>query len=794
MKLTLESIDAWIKTHKRSILLLLAALLSACLVGLKFIKYNNNIELMLPMDKEVQRSMRFLRESNFSDKLVISLKLKDNQHNTEDLIAATDNLADSIHSPLVNRVIGSITGTDFMQEMIFFLQYSPQLLGPESLDKLEKQLTPAGIKERLSFIYRQSLSPGSGFMMPFLRADPLNLNSPILNNIQKLSQASGYDITVNSGHFLSKDGLAAMIIIKTSVLLTEGFGSRKIVDYLQEKIKSLPAYIIAGHIHTVKNEDSIRSDIRLTSLIASFGFLLLFLFIFRDWRAMIVFLMPLGAVLVSTAVAFLIFRNLSYFVIGLSSVIAGITIDYGIYVYMAVRKAGNSVETLRKIIPPVVFGALTTISVFAVFFFSSVKGYHELAFFSNFTIILCLIFALFILPHFIKEEPSALKNSAIQKQPGKEYSGALDNLLVGLWMAMVIITLVMGMKLRFNNDITQFDSAGKQVAKSEEDFRRTWGSRDLPAVFVVFAKNLEEAYALNDSIYAQAVKAIGKENFTSFASVWPGARTRKSNLEAWLKFWNPEKKKELEGLLDEYGQVYNFSADAFAPFIRQLDDPQAGLESEPGQLAFFEQLKEQFVLKKNGGFQILSFFPDNNEYIAKLSGVAGNFPGTFLVSRKNFSHQVSRALNKEFLFLSFLALFSTVALTFLLLKNLRLTALAMIPVVSALALIAGVMRLAGLSFNIPGVIAAMVVTGIVSDYGMFMVYYCKYKYQTGTILAVTLAAATTLIGAGVLLFAQHPVLFTVGMTMVTGVLAGLLSSLWIIPSAYRLWKTNEPLS
>jgi predicted exporter len=112
----------------------------------------------------------------------------------------------------------------------------------------------------------------------------------------------------------------------------------------------------------------------------------------------------------------------------------------------------------------------------------------------------------------------------------------------------------------------------------------------------------------------------------------------------------------------------------------------------------------------------------------------------------------------------------------------------MVPVATALALIAGITHLAGLALNIPSVIAAMVVVGIVSDYGMFMVYYCKYRYRTGTILAVTLAAVTTLIGAGVLLFAQHPVLFSIGVTLVTGVLSGYLSSLLIIPALYELWK------
>ncbi|MCX5698234.1 MAG: MMPL family transporter [Candidatus Omnitrophica bacterium] len=796
----LSKINDLVKTHKKLIIGLLGLVILACLIGLKFIKYNNNIELMLPADSQVQQSMRFLRESNFSDKLVISLKLNGQKHSTDDLILATDKLINSIDSPLVKQVIGSVSSANFMQEMIFFLQYSPQLLGTESLIKLKNLLQPPGIKERLSFIYRQSLTPGSSLLMPFLRADPLNLSSEILGNIGKLSQSSGYDITINNGHFVSEDGRTTMIIIKTSVLLTDGFGSRKIVSYLQEKLRGIPDFIsadiIAGHMHTVKNEDLIKKDIWFTSVIAALGFLLLFLFIFRDWRSIIIFAMPLGAVLISTGVAFLIFKNLSYFVIGLSTVIAGITIDYGIYVYLAVRKAGNSLETLRKIIRPVVFGALTTISVFAVFFFSSVKGYHQLAFFSNFTILLCLGFALFILPHFIKEEAVSPKiHQRRADETGKKFViGSIpDYLWLISWCILIIIMLGLAARLKFNNDITQFDGAGKEIAKSEEEFHHTWGAKKLPAVFVVSAETLPGAYELNDAVYEAAVKAIGQENFNSLASIWPGMAKRKENLEAWNTFWTQEKIKEFQNMLFEYGQPFNFSDEAFAPFIQQLHT-QTSLEMEPKGLVFFEQLKEQFVLKKDGAYQILSFFPDQDEYIAKLSGIKNAYPGTFLVSRKNFSRQISQALSGEFFFLAFLAIFSTLGLTFLLLKNLRLTILAMIPVATALALIAGVTHLAGLALNIPSVIAAMVVVGIVSDYGMFMVYYCKYRYQTGTIIAVTLAAVTTLIGAGVLLFAQHPVLFSIGITLVTGVLSGYLSSLLIIPALYRLWKVKVDVS
>ena len=790
----LDNLNSWAQKHIRLISGLLGCLIIASIFSLKFIKYNNDIESMLPSDSQVQQSMRFLRESNFSDKLVISLKLKDNRHTTQELLDATDRLVNAIDSPLVRQVIGNINSANFMQEMIFFLEYSAQLYSPEIFATLSQRTSPEGIKRELDSIWRKSLTPQSTFILPFAQSDPLNLNSEILGNIAKLSQASGYNVAIDRGHFVSQDGSAAMIIIKTSVLLTDGFGSRQIINYLREKLRALPEYIsadiIAGHLHTIQNEDSIKKDIRVTTFIAALGFILLFLFIFRDYRAIIIFLMPLGAVLITTGISSLIFKNLSYFVIGLSSVVAGITIDYGVYVYMAVRKAGNSPETLKKIRKPMFFGALTTISIFIVFFFSSVSGYHQLAFFSNFTIILCLGFAQFILPYLIKQEkPRTKPVSPLQKEE-KLNPGRLDYLFLFCWIALIAIMAFLATGLKFNNDITQFDGITKDVVRSETEFHRTWGNKELPAVFVVSAPTLQSAYDLNDAVYAKAQAAIGRENFTSFSSIWPGMLKRKENLEAWNRFWNEQKIKEFQKQLSEYGAIYNFSEDAFGPFIRKLQVKQA-LETEPKDLAIFEQLKEQFVLKKEGGYQILSFFPDKDAYVAKLTHIQEDYPGSFLVSRKNFSQQVSRALSSEFIILALLSVLLTLGLTVFLLKNLRLTILAITPILTSLIFMFGLIRLFGLYLNIPSLIAGMVVVGIVSDYGIFMVYYCKYQYQTGTVSAVSLCAATTLIGTGVLLFAQHPILFSIGVTLTSGILTGYLTSLLLIPALYRLWKEKQ---
>jgi uncharacterized protein len=766
----------------------IGAVIIFSLFKLKTIKYDNNIEMMLPKDAGIQNTLQFLREANFSDRVIISFSLNDNRHTIPELIAAIDNFAATLKSPLVSETVTGFSTGSVMPEMAAFLKYTPQLLGPPELAAAQSRLSSESVKARLGMIYRQSLTMASSFVLPFLQTDPLGLSTNSLRNIEKLSGASGYQVTLQNNHFLSRDGRHVMIIVKTSVALTEGFGSRKLLAYLKINLARLPAFvsadIIAGHTHTVANEDVLKQDIRLTTIIAAAAFLLLFLFCFRDIRAVMIFLAPVIAAVISTNVTCLIFNRLSYFVVGMGTVIAGIAIDYCIYVYVAVRRNGSREETIRLILRPLILGALTTVSVFAVFFFSAAAGYNQLAFFSNLNILLCLLFAIFILPHFLRKNKAP--GSTAARAAASVLKAGYDHWIIFAWFAFIALMLVLMIGAKFDDDITQFDGTGKTVLSAEERFHEAWGGKTMPAIFVVKAKSLNEAYDTNTAVYEEAAAAIGKDNFASLSSLWPGQKRRRENLARWQKFWDRERIAQLEKNLAVYGKQYNFSENAFARFIAQVKTP-VPLESEPYGFTFFTQLKEQFILHRGDGYQILSFFPDENSMLAKLSTIAKKYPGTFLVSRRNFSTMVAHALGNELLMMAFWAVLLTAALTVLLLKDLKLSVLAMLPVVTGLVTIAGVIPALGLKFNIPATIASMVVVGIVSDYGMFVVYACRNKYNTGTNTAVSFAATTTIIGTGVLLFAHHPILFSIGLTLTTGVLSGYLFSLLVLPALYRRW-------
>ncbi len=778
-----------IHQHKLPVAGLVGIVIIAAIIGLKFVSFNNTIESLLPGNEEIYRTMHFLREADLSHKVILSLKLKSSKHTLQDLIKAADQLQKNLRPPLITEVISGVSETDMGDEIHSFLKYTPQLIDEQALSNIVQQITPEGVKLSLAKNYRQLLTPAGLFMMPYIRSDPLGIRSPILNSIQKLSASLGYEVTIEDGHFISQDGKHTLLILETPVILTDGFGSRELKTYLDKQLETLPDFIaadiIAGHLHTVSNEDIIKRDVRVMTIIASIAFLLLFLFIFRDIRAIIVFLMPLASVLISINLSFLVLKKLSYLVIGMSAVVDGIAIDYGIYVYTAVRTRGNHPDTIKKVVKPLITGALTTIGIFAAFFFSDVYGYQQLAFFSIFCIVLCFTCALFLLPPFLRKgHNNKILDASLQKSP--LHLPIPDKIRVACWAIVIMAAVILSFRLTFNTDIKQFDGSEPTIFQTEQNFHHVWGGQDQPGILVVTGKNWEDTLQSNDLIYREATTAVGKENFSSLAMIWPSKQTRRINAGRWKKFWRQGKEIKLKKLLREYGKKYHFSENAFSPFFEQLYTDLA-LEHEPKELDFFNKLKNRFVLKKQTGYQALSFFPDNDQVVSALDKLIKGYQGTFLVSQKKLSRALSHSIFKEIIYLGGMAALFILVLTLILLKNIKLTALALVPVITGIMTALGIMPLLGLPLNAVSVIAAMVVVGITSDYGIFVVYNCRYNLNLGTFTAVTLSAFTTLIGASVLLFARHSVLFSIGLTLVTGVSTGYISSILVVPSMYRLW-------
>jgi len=99
----------------------------------------------------------------------------------------------------------------------------------------------------------------------------------------------------------------------------------------------------------------------------------------------------------------------------------------------------------------------------------------------------------------------------------------------------------------------------------------------------------------------------------------------------------------------------------------------------------------------------------------------------------------------------------------------------------------GVPALLNHTLNICHITAAAVVFGLCVDYGIYMTHAIATRAEKNGRTTIVLTTATSIIGAGVLLFTQHPVLFAIGVTLTVGMLAGHITAIWAVPALVALW-------
>ena len=778
--------DRFARSHPRWVLWLVLALSLAGGAALLVTRYEGNISLMLPPDPEVKRSMEFLTDSSFSDKIIVSLALTDPGKGTQELFQAVDQLAATLTPPLFTKVVSGVSMAGAMEEFSV-LRYAPQVLSAPDLAKLDGQINRDTVSAKLKGIYLQSMRPESIFTSGMSRSDPLGIKMLLLARLRALPASMGFEVMVEDGHFISRDGRHAMLILQTPVPIMDGQRSNELVATLKARVASLPPYIkadlVSGHLHTVSNEKVIKQDIQVLSAISSVTFLLLFVVLFRDFRALFVFAIPLVAVVWAIPVATAVEGKLSYMVIGLGTAIAGISIDYGLLVYIALKR-GAGKDQMLKLAKLVTVDAATSVCSFGVLYFSLIRGYHQLALFSMLCVVVCLIFSLFVLPLLLawKRFPLVPDPKVGQRLHNARFPAKAT---VVIWAVLTAGALYLGLSVRFDSDVKKLDGSEPGVLQAERTFHEVWGGLSNQAIFVVNGASVEEAMQRNDEVLPEASQAVKGGNFTSLAQFWPSERRRRENCAQWDTFWKEGRELRLKGLIRDCSAHNGFSPAAFTPFFDGLYLHQAD-SREPDSM--IGQLKERFVMKRKGSYSVLSYFPDDSRNVAAMQAIAARHPGSFIVSGRAMSASMSRFTAKEISVLAPLAVLANVLLAWLFFRNWRDTLIALVPLLTGIVWLVGIMSLFGLALNVVNIVAAVVTTGVIVDYGLGITYEYRNNLNIGTAIAVTLSAATNVIGAGALLFARHPALYSTGVAMTICMIAGYLSSVVVIPALCSLGK------
>ena len=129
----------------------------------------------------------------------------------------------------------------------------------------------------------------------------------------------------------------------------------------------------------------------------------------------------------------------------------------------------------------------------------------------------------------------------------------------------------------------------------------------------------------------------------------------------------------------------------------------------------------------------------------------------------------------------------------LMIRRLRETALALVPLILGVLWTVAIMQVTGLRFNLVNVWALPLIIGSAAEYGVNIVLRALESQAHGgprlarsTVMGVTLNGLTTMAGFGSLLVAHHLGVWSLGVLLVIGSVMTLAASLVVLPTLIRL--------
>jgi hypothetical protein len=131
------------------------------------------------------------------------------------------------------------------------------------------------------------------------------------------------------------------------------------------------------------------------------------------------------------------------------------------------------------------------------------------------------------------------------------------------------------------------------------------------------------------------------------------------------------------------------------------------------------------------------------------------------------------------------------------LRRVRETLLALLPLALGLVWTAGLMNIFDLKFNLANVFGLPLILGASAEYGLNLVMRFMEGREHGgplvarsTIMGVLVAGLTTIAGFGSLMLADHRGIYGLGLLLTLGTAASLFASLIVLPVLLRLRQSQ----
>lgn len=776
--------------RKHWLLLALAGCLCFALIMLKNLSVSEDIGTMLPDDSSrTAEDFRKLSSAQFLSRIFVILEDQDGK-DQDSLVQAGANIRSEAGAPWFESMPSSSHKPAPAKAMQHLMHLMPATVSVDDLARMEKKIEPDAVRQSLEQA-REDLAGLQGIgLKRVVRLDPLKFRTIVLEKLSFLDMF-GNDagaVLESTGVYQSADRKSVLVSLGSPVDMTDARGSREMLRHLDEIIsEQLPsharAHIISGHSYTVANADAIQKDLLVVLAVSSLGILILYLGFVRTWRGLMVYAIPFAALLAGIAAVAATSSAVSGITIGFGAVLMGLSVDYGLHVYYAVQSGPSAVKALTRVCRPILFCWLTTCGVFSMLFLSSLPGQRQLALFTISGLSAAMLLALVALPVFLSGSGSAPQKKLFAAFGKQSYVSKWTAITV--FLGLVLSAALCWPGIRFDGRLQALNMVPEELAKAEQAIAESWG--DVRGMAMIFSEgdDLDMALRKADNLFRHLSVELSGEAIISLAPMLPPKSRQQEAMDGWQEFWSKHQTK-LREIIDRESKDLGFSAGAFDPFFDFITaTPQPVTKKELHVLGLGDAV-DMLLYTDDNSSRVVTMVPDSPEVHALFASGEDSglqpFQDSRLVSQDLLSQDIAADLRKDITGFLVAAGVFVLALAALLFRDLRRVFQALLPAVVGLSSLILGASLLGHEFNLFSIAAMFLVLGLGVDYGIFMTLRITCRENAVTERAVLVSGLTTLAGFGALTLADHPALYSIGVTILTGIGPAMLAAIILIPA------------
>ena len=770
------------------------------------IRFEEDITRIIPKNENADVATKVLKQLNFSDKITVIIE-KDKNGSIDDLTQTATDFIDSLHKcePYIKNIQGKVDDENIQQTFDFVYQNLPYFLNENDYATLEKKLTNDSISKQVESNYRTLISPTGIIAKDFIVNDPLGISFIALKKLQQLSICD--DFILKDGFIITKEESTLLLFINPKLSGSETEKNTVFVDELNQ-IKSKFNEVNRGKVTldyfgssfiAVANAKQIKTDI-LTTILVSLGTLMLILIVFyrKLLIPVIIFIPTIFGVVTAIACLYFIRGTISAISLSVGAVLLGVTIDYSLHI-LTHYKNNNDLKTVYKdITMPLVMSSTTTAVAFLCLLFVNSEALKDLGIFAAISVVVSAFFSLLLIPHLYKPKNNTIpKENVLDKLAAFSFEN--NKILIGITTVVIIISFFTFGKVTFNNNLSELNFIPDEIKKTEEKLEKRTNLTSKSIYLAAYGKSIEEAIQNNSKLFDKLSTEKSENkiiNFSSIGGIVLSKEAQTKKLQLWNSFWTENKKQFVQNALVSNGNAIGFKPTMHQGFYDLLN--------QKFELLSFDDYKQlnalfldEFVASKNGFYTITSVAKVSDSQRDKFVNSIDSKSNVLAIDRQQMNETFLGKLRDDFNSLVNYSFIAVVLILFVFFRRAELVIVSTIPIVLTGVVTAGVMWFFDIQLNIFSTIVCTLIFGHGVDFSIFMTSALQKEYTTGKNemptyrTSIILAALTTILAIGALVFAKHPALKSISSVSLIGVFAALLITFIFYPILFRICFFNR---